>query len=279
MNRRLFAFAALGALCTLLGCSIGYDTLAIDGGVRDAFFVDRAPVDATPDDATAGNDIGTGIDAGAADAGPPSMCPSLMCDPRSPRPCSATPSSACLLKNDGPVCVSTVGHGREGDSCVLDGDCGSSLACFATRTGGRCARVCCAQDAFSCGAPPARCEAPSTLVGSGTSMWGRCVPAPRPCDVLAQDMCDPGEGCYIVSGIGETDCRPVGHIALGETCVNNNDCATELVCTGVGTKKCAQICDMAVSTSCDSLPGTVCRTYAYSPAGTGVCTMPVSSGI
>ncbi len=277
VQRATAPFALLLASFIVSSCSAGYDLQTADGGVRDMLFVDRAPIDATQSDMSVSLDGSVGPD-GSVDSGTPSACYSPMCDPRSSNQCSPTMSSACLLEDDGPICEAMVGRGRQGDACVLDGDCSSTLACFASRAGGRCERVCCAGDAFACGTASLRCDAPSMLVGGGTSTWGRCVPVSRPCDVLTQDTCDPGEACYVVSGTGDTDCRPQGAAAVGESCVRANDCAPELVCTGVGVKKCAQICDLAVSTSCAALPGTMCRSYAYSPPGTGVCTEPLPSG-
>lgn len=265
---------AVLAILTLAGCSVGYDPIGPDGGLRDVLVVDRAPMDAADD---APSSDGSIADLGAPDAAP-SACHPVDCDPRSVRPCSATPASACLLEDEGPTCEPSVGRGHEGDPCALDGDCGSTLACFATSTGGRCARVCCALDPYACGVGPVRCEAPSMLVGGGMSMWGRCD-GPHACDVLRTDECDPGEGCYIVSGTGDTDCRPAGVRAVTETCVESNDCTPGFVCAGVGIKKCARICSLGVMDACGDLPGTECRAYAYSPAGTGVCSVPVSSAI
>lgn len=269
---RLSIGVAVLALLSLAGCTLGYNPLDADGGLRDALVVDRGMPDAAADAPFAD---AAPSDSGVLDAAP-SACPSLDCDPRSVRPCSATPASACLLENAGPTCEPSVGSGREGDACVLDGDCGSTLACFATATGGRCARVCCALDAYACGVGTARCEAPSMLVGGGMSMWGRCD-EPHACDVLRNDECDPGEGCYIVSGSGGTDCRPAGATPVSETCVESNDCAPGLVCAGVGVKKCARICSLAAVDACAEIADTECRSYAYSPEGTGVCSVPVSS--
>lgn len=108
--------------------------------------------------------------------------------------------------------------------------------------------------------------------GTTAASWGRCV-LPRWCDVLLRDtVCDPGEGCYIVSGRGDTDCRAAGTLEVGRACDSENACLPGLFCAGLMARTCVRICALGDGGAgiCPSGEGS-CRAYPYSPAGTGIC--------
>ena len=90
--------------------------------------------------------------------------------------------------------------------------------------------------------------------------------------VLADDACEPGESCYIVSSRGDTDCREAGEADVGEDCEAPNDCAAGLTCSGFFEQACVRICALEVEGSCPADEGT-CVAYAQSPEGTGLCTL------
>lgn len=201
-------------------------------------------------------------------------CPVVDCDPTASSACGVD-AGVCVLRTTAPAtCESRVdARGHEGDACRTAGDCLDTLGCFAIAGGGgRCMRVCCPAADGICG-PVARCGGPAVLVSGDTSVWGRCVP-PRSCDVLTGLSCDPGEGCYVVSERGDTDCRAAGTGAAGDGCAQPNDCAPGFVCTGLGSSRCVRICGLgdAGTPACGAAEG-LCQAYPYSPPGTGVCTL------
>ncbi len=114
-----------------------------------------------------------------------------------------------------------------------------------------------------------RCAGGDPLVDGTATAWGRCV-AVRACDVLAPEgVCAPGEGCYIVSPGGETDCRPAGGVPVGAACEGEADCVPGAFCAGLMARACVRICAVGAG-ACPSGEG-MCRAYPYSPPGTGIC--------
>jgi hypothetical protein len=231
-------------------------TVIVDGGRADTGF---------PSDAS--------TDASVPDALPPTC--SGDCDPRLAEACDD--AGVCTLSASAPVCETTVGTKAEGASCELVTDCLPGFACFARRGGGVCARVCCPADGSSCGEE--RCTGSGSLVDGTETEWWSCV-GPRTCDVLdASDDCEAGEGCYIVTPAGETDCLRAGEGEGGSDCVNQNDCTAGYFCAGVTGGTCSRICEIGATSgegSCRPGEGN-CQAYPYSPAGSGVCTRDTTS--
>lgn len=267
-GRALFGACGLVAWWGVVGCGVsapdvgardgGGDGAAQDAGVQ---FLDAA-LDASP----VPSDAGATVDAAAA------SCVATPCDPRLARPCGADATSACRLGPDGPRCVGEIGMQGLGTPCLASEECGPGLDCFAEPGGaGRCERPCCAGEAEACPVG-ARCEAGARLVDGSATTWGRCVLV-RACEVLAPERaCEPGEGCYIVSPGGATDCRPAGSVPVGAPCDAPADCVPGAFCAGLMARTCVRICALGGSgaTGCPAGEGS-CRAYPYSPPGTGVC--------
>jgi len=245
---------------------------APDAGVRDAG-ADGAVADVGVQFLDAAFDASPGLlDAGASPDAAAAACVATPCDPRLVRPCGADAMSACRLGADGPRCVGEIGMQGLGTSCLAAEECGPGLDCFAAPGGaGRCARPCCVGEVEACPVG-ARCEADARLVDGTSTAWGRCVPV-RFCDVLAPErVCEPDEGCYIVSASGETDCRPAGTAPVGAACEAAADCVPGAFCAGLMARVCVRICALGAGGAGACPPGEgMCRAYPYSPPGTGVC--------
>jgi len=259
--RALLVALALG------GCAADGDSPrpATDGGAR----FDAAAVDAAIVFLDAAIDAPATQDASAIDAGP--MCSAIPCDPRLERPCGPDATNGCRLDADGPVCVGIVGTASADSGCETADDCAAGLVCFASAAGGgSCGTPCCPGDDTACGVS-ARCASTPTLIDGTVTRWGRCVPT-RACDVLGPASCDSGDGCYIVSSRGDTDCRAAGTVEVGGTCDGESACLPGLFCAGLMARTCVRICALGDGGPgvCPSDEGS-CRAYPYSPAGTGIC--------
>jgi len=170
------------------------------------------------------------------------------------------------------MCSAVMGSLEIGDPCIAVGECGPGLACFLDGRAGTCGRVCCPGDES--------CEDGTLCVGLGTLVdgvgtdWWQCQ-GPRPCDLFAPlEVCEPGEGCYIVEATGDTDCRRAGTASLDEPCVESNDCAPGFTCGGLGSaRRCLKLCMLgdAGAGTCSSIEGH-CRAQTYTPEGVGICT-------
>lgn len=271
MNERL---THASALCWVLaavvvGCASCTNPPpgAFDGGV---------PRDGTIADATLTNDgaadAGTSSDASAeVDGGAPACGGG--CDPRASVGCGQDMS--CRFVSGIPACMpqapSDAGAGAEGAHCAYDADCGAGLACFDTAGGATCGRVCCASR-MDCPSTQ-RCRGDGRLVDGTTSAWGRCL-LPVSCDLgHPERACVTREGCYIVDGMGTTECLIAGAAATGAACTGVADCAPGHVCTGLTTRTCVAICLLPSTAPHQGCMDTEhCEAQAYSPAGTGICT-------
>jgi len=240
----------------------------VDSGVTDSTtIVDGGDMDTSPM-----------ADSGSDSMGPDATLPTCSgdCDPRGMAECGAD-AGVCALAAATPSCEMTVGTKAAGASCEVATDCLPGLACFAHRGGGVCAEVCCPTDG-ACG-DDQRCTGTGILVDGIETDWWSCV-GTRVCDVLdPADMCERGEGCYIVSPEGDTDCLRGGAGESGAACVEQNDCAAGYHCGGVTDLTCARICEIGATSGEGACPPTEgnCQAYPYSPDGSGVCTRDTTS--
>ena len=233
------------------------------GPTRDAFVAEAGPIrlDGDVRDGPAASDAARAPDAAAV------VCPMSTCDPRTGDGCPL--ETTCRPIAAGAECAMLMGSGAAGSPCMSSVDCGPGLACFRHGSVAMCGRVCCVGGTDCDGTD--RCVGGRALWDGTTTPWGECV-APRACNVLHPgDTCDMGDGCYIVSPDGATDCRPAGSAAEGAECVEPSDCAPGLFCGGLSRRTCARICAIPQGGGASCPAGTVCRAYTYSPAGTGIC--------
>ncbi|MEC7518725.1 MAG: hypothetical protein VYE22_02615 [Myxococcota bacterium] len=250
-------------LSLLLG-AVGCDEAppGSDGGLtRDAALVDGGGL------LDAGAPIGdaTVRDAGlAADAGAP-LCADAVCDPRSADGCA---EGSCVLAGETASCELEAGSQSVGSECADTGACAPGLACFRDGDRGVCGRICCPGDGSACG-DGATCGGSGELIDGATTSWGRCL-ARRSCDVLSpESTCEPREGCYIVDGMGSTECRVAGTAGAGDDCEVQEDCQSGFFCGGVGSRRCVRICEVGAG----DCPEGRCMAQAHSPSGTGFCTL------
>jgi hypothetical protein len=258
LNRRMTLVVAMLAF----GCGTDADDDAMLNGPGDPAIVDAS---LSPDAASA-VDAGAGADGFVADDGR-FQCPAPEpCDPVDGVGCDEP--DACLVQAEGPVCTALADGVSSGDSCEGFGECEEGLGCFATREGGSvCDRLCCGDD--DCGRGE-RCGA--GLVADGASMlYGRCLPADAPCDVLDPiETCEPGEACYVVTLTGGEACQPAGHRDVDEPCAEQRDCAPGLACRGL-TSTCKRLCVLETEDdACPALEGE-CVFQPQLPPGVGLC--------
>ncbi len=262
-----FSFVILAvASCTsteMMGqpdAAIGRDAALQEGGVSpaDAGFVS---------DATSAQDASQGHgDAAIA-------CMIGECDPRLIGGCAD--GGVCVLADRVAECVPSAGTGFAGSHCADEMDCGPGLACFRESASGVCARVCCPGEIGVCGDPTdseAYCRADGVLASGIVTSWGRCTGL-RSCDVLAPSLvCTGDEGCYIDIEPQRSVCRPAGTGDVGERCGAQSDCRPGFFCGGLAAQTCIRICRLSDPRSCPTSEGR-CVEQAYSPPGSGVCTL------
>lgn len=239
------------------GAECRWAVSACSGAPTECALLDPSGCRATPGCNLRG-DAPSDAGPGAIDAGPgmprdwPSMCPFAVCDLRTSEGC---PSDQKCLLLDGQILCSTVGFGRDGDSCVSSYDCERGYSCLdlGVRT---CRRIC-------CGTASGQCPSSSVCRGiSDVENLGACFPE---CDPVRQD-CDPGSACYLS---GETAvCNVPGAGRLGAACVIQDDCSPGLGCVnfGSGGSQCVQLCRRSSPSCpsglrCEGLSGT--STYGF----------------
>jgi len=244
-----------------------------DGGVRGDASAPWA-------DASGYWDGGAFADAAPLDSalGPVELCQMASgCDPTSAVSCPEAES--CVLSGAGAASCGAAGAATDGSPCAASSDCAGGLACFRRGEGGACARVCCPGHEGVCGDDGTACTGTGVLVDGTDSTWAHCA-LPRACNVLApEEACEIGEGCYIVSATGGTDCQRAGTRGVGDLCVEQNDCAPGLSCNGITRRECARICALGDAEGPMCAPGEgECRAYSHSPDGTGICTIDSTTG-
>ncbi len=262
---------SIGALATtalLAACSGGGSADDDTGPARDAMVVDSTLWNDASIDAGQRLDAGPTLDAG------PALCGGG-CDPRSVGACGS--DMACRLVSGIPACVAAAppdgGMGADGSRCAHDADCGSGLSCFGMAGGlGTCGRLCCDGRPMDC-APSERCRGDGALVDGTTTSWGRCLP-PIACDLAhPEHACAANEGCYIVDGMGTTECLHSGGALPGAPCERPWDCVPGYACTGLTARTCIAICMLASTAPHQGCGDTEhCEAQAYSPPGSGICT-------
>jgi hypothetical protein len=251
-------------LLFLAGCSASGDP-PLDGGA----FADAAEVVEAGMQFDASTDASHVSDAAYADGGP-IECPIGECDPRANSPCGS--DAFCSLRTAVPSCEMTIGMGAEGSACRDVADCEEGLACFDTGAGGVCGRPCCPSGIESCPGGQA-CTGAGYLIDGTSSLWWRCV-EPRSCDLWADDACAPGDACYVVSEMGDTECLRAGEGTVGASCALQNDCAPGHVCTGATPERrsCRLLCRLSAGASACPIDEGNCQAYPHTPEGSGICT-------
>lgn len=169
--------------------------------------------------------------------------PAPGCDPVCQTGCAC--GQRCNLTASGFSCASSAGSKAVGALCQPGSDeCALGLVCLAESCGtslGRCYRYC--RDAAMCGAGV--CGTPIKLPSGDDSGQRVCNLGDVTCDAFARIGCpDPALNCYM-TGPGHTTCDcPTGkERALGESCVDYNDCALGLVCLSAGgAPTCHKVC-------------------------------------
>jgi hypothetical protein len=162
--------------------------------------------------------------------------------------------------------------GMEGSACRDVADCGEGLACFDTGAGGVCGRPCCPSGIESCPGGQT-CTGAGVLIDTTTTLWWRCV-EPRSCDLWEEGACAPGDACYVVSEMGDTECLRAGDGTVGASCSAQNDCAAGHVCTGATPERrsCRLLCRLSAGASACPIDEGNCQAYPHTPEGSGICT-------
>lgn len=265
MGGAIGVFVALTAGCDESGApsdggTVLYDAYRIveEAGLvyHDATLVDAAtPPDAAPP---------------STDTSSPSVCAGT-CDPTDATSCA--PGEVCVLDGAEPRCVTTAGVLARGMPCVTVSDCRGGLGCFRAASGavqGVCDVPCCPGDTGTCSGV-SLCGGERTLVDGTATSFGRCV-NPQTCSLLDSASCHAGEGCYVLSADGATECRTAGTIAEGQTCDTASSCAPGLLCVGLDQRVCVRVCAIADGDA-DCATGERCQRQAYTPYDAGVCVM------
>ena len=199
-------------------------------------------------------------------------CPVAGCDPRKQDRAAGT----CSLKEDATVCLTSMGDTPEGQACTTPSECEPDLACFKTKQGNRCQRICCPGNDDPC-ADNQKCGGSGQLVeGSETLAWGFCTSMVEGCEVFnAQESCELGEACYITSAQGDTACLRQGTASEGETCAYEgnavqNVCASGMVC--VAGMTCQNLCQLGddVDHGCND-KSNACVAVSFAPEHIGLC--------
>jgi len=208
-----------------------------DGGSVDA------PVDAR------------GIDGPAPDGGILQNCIVDSCDLLRQDGCSS--NSRCAIRHQDQVVVcdrGPEGAGQEGSVCAFtpcSDTCARGLYCVpeATPQGasdGVCRRLC--GDNNVCGSGAA-----CILPVKGPAQVSTCQPH---CSVFDQSSCRvAGEACYYAASIDGEFCLPPGGGAVGQVCVQPNECSRGLICvkdiTSADIAHCYPPCQ--VGSMCDAV--------------------------
>ena len=160
-----------------------------------------------------------------------------------------------------PACEAT-GTGSDGAPCHAGSDCAAGYECVggtsAPRVGssggdaapGACRHYCCAGD----------CSTARAANGGATFCdFAEHVPAPflvpvcvpvKPCELLKQGSCQPGETCTVVSDDGARSCVAVGKAGVGDSC-DRERCQADLVCRGKpGKRTCLPLCKIGATNPC-----------------------------
>jgi hypothetical protein len=244
--------SVLGACGSGGGSPFPLDMSMPDLSVIDGTFIDEGLPDG-------------GLDLSGPDA--PTFDCQTDCDPRTAMGCD---EGMCVLYGSEPTCVTAAGDQTVDQPCSALSDCATGLVCVQREGGSVCRPICCPVSPAGCGTDE-RCVANVVLGDGSTTPWGACEPRRR-CNVLTGDGCIAAMGyaCYIVSSMGDTDCKLAGIARAGEACTQQTDCAGGLFCPAAHT--CVRICAYpSGEPSCGMDEGT-CASYSQSPPDTGLCT-------
>jgi len=124
---------------------------------------------------------------------------------------------------------------------------------------------------------------PVDMGGGGTDMGPVSSMCPAgDCDLVSNDGCEAGEGCYFAAAAAGEDpaplCAPAGSLAEGASCSNANDCQEGFICLG-DPGVCRRICCGDSDADCDpTATGQLCLINivddAGDPTGVGACQLP-----
>lgn len=218
--------------------------------------------------------LDAGGDAATDDGGVPSICPPGECDLAN-QDC-ADPAEGCYFAEpaDGgvaePMCA-TAGDGALGSDCMAANDCEEGLLCIGpTGMMGTCRAVCCIGSDEPC--PTGQeCIVPVAAPGPEDTGVGACA-LPNECNLLAQDTCGAGEGCYPSVKPGITVCIAGGTLAEGAPCEFANDCVSGFACTD---GECTKLCDRSSDPSGCAATQTCVELIGF-PDSVGVCDPPIT---
>lgn len=226
---------------------------------------DRVVLDATFDTTLDTNVSDTGADTADTGGDVTSACVA-MCRPDLPSDGSCDELDCVLVGRE--ASCGYAGDLQEGSPCDAPSDCGAGLACFSRRgTGGVCGRVCCPDDATSCGEQRS-CTGIGRLASGEETAFGECR-VPRPCSLFNTEACELGEACYVTDDEGGTDCRPEGGVGTGGACDAPTDCRAGHDCVGAFEQTCVRVCRLDSQSECDE--GESCLVSAGLPDGVGYC--------
>lgn len=135
-----------------------------------------------------------------------------------------------------------IGTRRPYEECSAAAPCQIGLTCQGTRSGSRCAALCC-EAGESCGDGERSCVA---LVLDSEIGPAACLEPPQ-CDPFDASACGPGEACD-PDRFGAR-CEPPGSAAQGDVCSIDVRCAPGLVCGGE-PQRCRALCRVGGEPGC-----------------------------
>jgi hypothetical protein len=235
---------------------------------------DAGPGDAAAPDAQA--DAGVPGDAGRPDGALGAGCPAGECNVVTGAGCGSDEGCYLTARDGGtlaPTCAEA-GDGREGDSCETLGDCASGYRCDPAV--GECRPYCCMGSSSDCPGADQVCAVSLTDADNEPTGVGFCQGCDE-CDLLSQQGCAEGQGCYPVGQDGCAICIDSGaELSEGQQCRFTNDCAPGLACFGLQDhgETCVRFCDPTAAESACSTEQQ-CQDLQLEDMDVGYCDPPI----
>ncbi|MDQ3031607.1 MAG: hypothetical protein M3Y87_04260 [Myxococcota bacterium] len=202
--------------------------------------VDSGTVTPLPDGGDGGSvipgDAGDGGTTGRMCTSPGGACDVIRQDCPSPQGCfyvatmaGGTPMTMCL----------EAGTRGDGIRCDFVNECLPGFTC----NDGLCRHYCCMGSSSDC--PAGTGQQCVGLVGSDAI--GQCTQAVN-CDLVTNEMCAEGRGCYPFSSDGTLGCFSAGTATEGAPCVGLNGCMPGMGCFGRdgGANACIRFCRVSM---------------------------------